>query len=219
VLDAALRAAAAAAVIGIAARAAADPVWSVRLLGGSAWNARTELTIHQAGEPDLRFHARWKTRGLEAPPYYVVGIARRDGGREWSLELVHHKLYLQNPPPEVQDFSVSHGYNLLLVGYGLELQAGLWARLGAGAVIGHPESTVRGRPLDQTTGFLDGYHLSGAALSAGLEERISVFPWLQVILGVRATAAYAEVPVADGFARVPNVAVHATAGLAFDVLR
>ncbi|BDG03395.1 hypothetical protein [Anaeromyxobacter oryzae] len=212
-----LRAAAAAAGLALAARAGADPAWSIRVLGGGAWSPRTRLDVEQNGEPDIRVQASWDHKPFEAPLYWVVGFARRNRGREWSLELIHDKLYLENPPPEVQEFTLSHGWNLLLAGYGYEVQPGLWIRGGAGPVISHPENIVRGRTNVQNTG-VDGYHLSGAALWAGLEERIS-FWRMEVILGVRGTAAYAEVPIAGGFARVPNLAFHANLGLAFDLVR
>ncbi len=33
-----------------------------------------------------------------------------------SIELLHHRLFLRNPPSEVQSFSISHGFNPLTVG-------------------------------------------------------------------------------------------------------
>jgi hypothetical protein len=203
-----------------AALSADPPSWGVQLFVGVPWNARTPLTIRQGGEPDLRVRARWSTRPFERPLYYGVGIFRRSGGREWSAELVHHKLHLQNPPPEVQAFSVSHGYNLLLLGVGAEVSQGLWARGGAGVVIAHPESTVRGRALPQDGGpFGRGYHLAGPALHAGLEGRVRLADRARLALGARLMGAFAEVPVAGGTAQVPNVALHATAGVTGDVVR
>lgn len=216
-VGATLRAAAAAAGIALASRAGADPAWSIRLLGGGAWSSRTRLDIEQSGQPDIRVQADWNHKSLESPIYWVVGVARRSGDGEWSLEVVHDKLYLENPPADVQEFTISHGYNHVLAGYGHQLQPGLWLRGGAGVVIGHPENIVRGQTNAQHTG-LDGYRLSGATLWVGLEERISLWR-LQIILGARGTAAYAEVPVAGGFARVPNLAIHANLGLAFDVIQ
>lgn len=187
---------------------------------GVPFNARTPVTIRQHGAPDLRFRARWATRPFENPLYYGVGVFRRSAGHEWSAELVHHKLYVLNPPPEVQEFSVSHGYNLVLVGHGVEVAPGVWARGAAGVVVAHPESTVRGRALPQTKGpFGRGYHLAGPALSLGLEGRVPVGDRIRLAVGGRLTGGYAAVPVEGGSARVPNVAFHATAGLTGDLVR
>lgn len=198
-----------------AAQAAAGAEWGVQLLFGGPLNLRTPLTVRQRGEPELDVRARWKTRPFERPIYYGVGAFRRDGGREWTLELLHHKLHLRNPPTEVQRFSISHGYNLVLASYGVELAHGIWTRVGGGAVIAHPESTVRGRALDETRGLFGlGYHLAGPALSAGVEGRMPLgTERLRLALGGRVTGGYAVVPVDGGRAHVPNVAFHATAGI------
>lgn len=210
----------AALALAVPARAAEPPSWGAQLFVGVPFNARTPVTIRQSGEPELRVRARWATRPLERPFYFGIGVFRREGGHEWTAELVHHKLYLENPPPEVQDFSISHGYNLLLLGHGVEVVPGVWARAAAGVVVAHPESTVRGRTLAQNGGPLGGgYHLAGPALSFGLEGRVPLGERLRVALGGRVTGGYAVVPIEGGTARVPNVAFHATAGLAGDLVR
>lgn len=201
-----------AAVAGGGPAAAAE--WSLQLSGGAVWNLRTPLELRQDGAPDLRVSARWETRPLEAPPYWGLAFARRDGRHELALELVHHKLYLVNPPPEVGHFSVSHGYNLLLLGYGHRVRGRLWARAGGGLVVAHPENEVRGERLAQDQGVFGlGYHFTGAAASFLLEWRVPLVGPLYAAAGARATAAWAVVPIADGTADVPNVAGHATLGL------
>jgi hypothetical protein len=219
-----LASAALAAALGALAPSPAAPEerasWGVQVFVGSPLNARSPLTIRQHGEPDLEVRARWRTRPFESPLYYGVGAHRRAGGREWYGELVHHKLYLANPPPEVEEFSVSHGYNLVILGHGREVARGVWARAGAGVVVAHPESTVRGRTLPQDGGpFGRGYHLAGPALSAGVEGRVPLGDRLRLLLGGRVTGAYAVVPVEGGRAHVPNVAFHATAGVDADLVR
>jgi hypothetical protein len=198
-----------------AADAAGDgPTFSLLLSGGAAWSADTPLEIRQRGAPDLRFTARWETRAFSAPPYYAVAVAWKLGGHELALELVHHKLHLSNPPPEVGGFAVSHGYNLLLLGYGHRVGGRLWARLGAGLVAAHPENEVRGEVLPQGQGpFGLGYHLTGPAVSFLVEWRLPLAGALYAAAGARLTAAWAQVPVFDGSADVPNVAAHATLGL------
>jgi hypothetical protein len=199
---------------GAAEMAEPEPTWSLLLSGGGAWSADTPLEIRQRGAPDLRFTARWETRSFTAPPYYAVAVAWRRGGHELALELVHHKLHLVNAPPEVGRFAVSHGYNLLLLGYGHRVARRLWTRFGAGLVAAHPESEVRGEVLPQDQGpFGLGYHLTGPALSLLVEWRLPVAGPLYAAAGARLTAAWAQVPVVDGSADVPNVAAHATIGL------
>jgi hypothetical protein len=191
--------------------------WSLQLGFGGAWNAPMPLVIRQSGREDLRVTARYDARPLEAPPYYVVRIGRWAGDAEWSLELVHHKLYLSNPPPDVDRFSVSHGYNLILLGRTLLLGRGFRSRIGGGMVIAHPESRVRGEDLPEDGGPLGGgYHLSGVAASADLEWPLRHRSGAFLSPEARLTAAWARVPVARGDADVPSVAVHGTLVVGFE---
>lgn len=192
----------------------AEGEWSAQLLVGGALNLPTPLTIRQAGQPDLRFTARYSSRPFTPPIYYGVQVGRRSGGTEWTVELLHQKLYLEDPPAEVQRFSVSHGFNLLTVSRGWRLTDGLWTRAGLSAVLAHPESVVRGLKLEEDGGlFGTGQHLSGIGLDATLEKRFPLAGKLYFALDGKVTAAWAVLPVAEGEASVPSVSAHALAGL------
>lgn len=193
---------------------AGEASWGVQLLLGGPLNFRTPLTIRQDGEPKLRVsRARWSTEPFRAPLYYAIGVFRRDGGREWALELLHQKLFLENPPPEVERFSISHGFNLVTVSRGFRQADGLWARVSAGAVIAHPESTIRDRAYDEHRGLFGlGYHLSGATIGVGLQGRFPASTTFQGVAEARISASYASVPIAGGRARVPSVSLHLLAG-------
>jgi hypothetical protein len=144
----------------------------------------------------------------------ILAVSPRD---EWAVELVHHKVYLSNPPPEVESFSISHGYNMLLASRGWDLGS-VWFRVGAGPVITHPESTVRGRSLDEHGGPIGGgYYLSGGAIAAMAERRLVLVGPLYASFGAMITAAFARVPVQGGDADVPNLAIHVLAGIGVTV--
>jgi hypothetical protein len=195
--------------------AAASPsprsVWLEGFLG-AALNAPTPLRIRQRGEPEIRTTAHYETRPFEPPLYYAARIGAAWGRQRWEVELIHHKLYLTRRPEAIQGFSISHGYNLVLVNRVGERRA--WAsRIGLGLVVAHPETRIRGSGGPRSGGLGGGYHLAGVAgqtawgrgwrLAGGLHGRIEG----------KITVAFAEVPVAHGDARVPNVAVHLVAGL------
>lgn len=193
---------------------AAEEEWSAQFLVGGAFNLPMPLTIRQAGQPDLRFTARYSSRPFTPPIYYGVQLGRRSGGTEWTVELLHQKLYVENPPPEVQSFSVSHGFNLVTVSRGWQVGGGLWARAGLSAVLAHPESVVRGLKLDEDRGlFGTGQHLSGIGVDVTLERRFPLAGKLYFALDGKVTAAWAVVPVAEGDASVPTLSAHALAGL------
>jgi len=193
---------------------AAEEEWSAQFLVGGALNLPTPLTIRQAGQPELRFTAHYATRPFTPPIYWGFLVGRRSGGTEWTVELLHQKLYLVNPPAEVQDFSISHGFNLLTVSRGWQVADGLWARAGLAGVLAHPESVVRGLKLDQDRGlFGTGLHLSGIGVDATLEKRFPLAGNLYFALDGKVTAAWAVVPVEEGDASVPSISAHALAGL------
>lgn len=199
-----------------AGAARAESGWSVQVVVGAPLNLPVPLSIRQSGQADLRLTARYRTRPFEMPIYWGVEVAHRSGGTDWALGLLHQKLYLANPPPEVQDFSITHGYNLITLSRGWRMGTGLWARLGAGTVLAHPESIVRGRKLAEDGGiFGSGYYLSGVTLAATLEQRIRIVDRLYLALDAAFTGSYGVVPVAGGSAQVPTASLHARAGLGY----
>ena len=185
--------------------------WSLDVSAGSAASVPTRLVIRQQGEADLDFVARYRTRPLAEVPYYDVRIGRGD----WELELVHHKLYLDNRPPEVALFEITHGYNLILANLAIRLG---WCDLrpGAGMVLSHPEATIRGERFDESRGILHtGWYAAGAAAQLGIGRELPLGRHWRIIGELKATAAWARVPVPRGTADVPNLAGHALVGVGF----
>ena len=187
---------------------------TAELFGGTAWSLPATLRIEQPGEEAIRFRARYRTRPWHGSPYY----AYRLGYRQWSAELVHHKIYLQNPPPEIEHFEVSHGYNMVIVSRTMPLleQSSVF-RIGVGMVIGHPEGSVRGKPINPVRSFLGGgYHIAGVGLQAAAGPPIGVADHWFFRPEAKLTAAWARMPLADGgTATVPNVALHMLVGFGY----
>jgi hypothetical protein len=187
---------------------------TVELFGGTAWNLPVPLRIEQPGEEAIRFRARYHTRPWHGSPYY----AYRVGYGQWSAELVHHKIYLQNPPPEIKHFEVSHGYNMAIVSRTLPfLDQRSVFRLGIGMVIGHPDGSIRGKAINPVRSFLGGgYHISGVGLQAAAGPPIGVADHWFFRPEAKLTAAWARMPLADGgMATVPNVALHMLLGFGY----
>lgn len=190
---------------------AADPQWSFTASTGSALNGSTDLEIRQAGEPRLSVSADYMTRPFaDDAPYYSLRIARTFESRGWEVELLHHKIYLTNPPEEVQRFEVSHGYNFILVNRAVTRRA-LVVRIGAGAVVTHAETTIRGRPWPPPGD--DGYEVAGAGVQAALSRGFSISERVAVPVELKLTAASARVTINGGTADAPNVAIHALVGI------
>src|SRR5262245_30537642 len=80
-------------------------------MGGTAVNFPTPLLVHQTGFPDIRVpSAHYDTKALGPYyPYYSwrIGLWRGDGAFEFQH--IHHRMYLTNPPPEIQFFAIHYG--------------------------------------------------------------------------------------------------------------
>jgi hypothetical protein len=197
-----------------AASAAGGERWRVEIGAGTAWSFGSNLTIEQAGHPEMKLSAEWATRAFDAPIYYAWRVASADAKGAWVLRCVHHKVYLENTTPEVGDFAVSHGYNLLTLERATRL-SGFELSAGIGVVIAHPESTVRGRTLDASSGgpLGGGYYVTGPTMALAASRPLPLGTRLALVPELRATLSRARVPVAGGEASVPNAALHVLVGL------
>jgi hypothetical protein len=175
---------------------------------GTAFNVPTTLTIRQENFPPISLRAEYSVRPLDDVFYYAVrlGYWREDAG--WLVELLHHKIYLDNPTADVESFEVTHGYNMLTLNRG-------WRRglntfmAGGGVVIPHTNSIVRGRERPITAP----YTLAGVAVQGAAARRFNFTPWLFGSIEGKVTGAWARVPVEGGNATVPNVAFHGLLGI------
>lgn len=191
--------------------------WEFEARLGGAWNVPLPIVLRQGGYEDLRLTARWRTEALKQPVYYAWRVTQWDGDTGWALDLTHHKLYLENPPPEVRNFSISHGYNLVTI-QRLE-ECGGWRYGGAvGTVVAHPESEIRSQRFEEDHGLLrGGYYVSGPTAGVLVGRSRALQGRLHWTAEARVTLSFARVPVAGGSASVPNLALHATAGLGWRV--
>jgi hypothetical protein len=182
---------------------------------GSALSAHTDLSIRQAGFPDLVLNARYETRPLDDAPYYALRLSHWFGRWGVLVEDLHHKLYLANTTPQVRRFNVTYGYNLL--GLGPMYRMGEWALVGAaGMIVTNPSNIVRGQKVNHEGGILGlGYYVDGVHLSAGINRRVHLGSRVFLTADLRLSAGWAEVKVVDGSADVPNLALHALVGAGF----
>ena len=178
---------------------------------GLQYNVPMRLVIRQSGQPDIKLTAHFDTRPFAEVPYYdvKVGMARRPWAFE--LELVHHKLYLANRPAEVDMFEITHGYNPILLNAVRE-KWGVAFRAGAGFVLAHPQTMVRGLRFPETGGIL-GWYVSGPAAQVGVSRWWEFGHHLLAGVEGKLVGAWARVPIVDGTADVPNLSLHALASV------
>ena len=182
---------------------------------GTAFNLHTRLSISQEGEPDLGFTAHYATRPLEDTPYFGGRLSIWKNNRAWVGTVVHHKLYLTNPPSEVQWFRITYGFNMVTLGLGWR-RHNLSYTVGAGAVITHASNSVRGKRYLGTGGPLNkGYTFSGVTALGSLQYKVPLTWGLYLSGESMASLSYIEVEVNDGKAQVPAVALHLHAGFGY----
>lgn len=187
--------------------------WAVEGFLGTSFSAHTPLVITQTGYPTLDFTAHYATYPRRAWIYYGFRVSHWWGRWGGTAGFIHQKVYLTNPPPEVQEFRVTNGYNLLSVGAGYLTHG--WSLIGAvGPVIANPVNTVRNLTLpDNGGGFGTGYYLSGINVQLGINRRVYVVDKFFLTADVTASGAWATVHVVDGKAKTPNYALHLLFGV------
>ena len=181
---------------------------------GSSVSAPSPLRITQAGQPDLHLTAHWATRPWLDTWYYAGRIGFWRGDRGWLLDFTHHKIYLTNGPAEVQKFRITNGMNMITVSRGFR-RGPLSFAFGAGPVITFPRNRVRGQALESGRGFWGGYFLSGGNVMASATRSFPLVAGLFLSLDARGSASYVRIPVAQGHASVPNLALHFHAGIGY----
>jgi len=208
------------AALGLGAAPARSQTLSLEFMGGDAYNFPTPLSIQQAGYPDLNFTAQYDTRPYNAyAPYYAWRASLWDKGEAWELEQVHHKLFLSNPPPEVQNFAIHYGYNYFFVNHAWKNPDFIF-RLGTGPIITNPTSTVRGQAhTSNNTGLFDqGYDFSGWGAQVSAARDFGLFDTTFAVLEAALIGGWAwDVPIANGTADVPTLGLHLHLGMGLNL--
>lgn len=196
--------------------------YSFELFLGEQFNIPTPLTIKQKGAETIKVNwARYESDAWTGfnSPYYAWRIGLWENDRAWELELVHEKIILKNKPEDVQHFEISHGYNLITINRAWRLPEYhdlIW-RLGAGIVLTHPETTVRGKRKGYGDDFPKGFYISGPTAQLVIGKRFYLWKGLFGVLEAKFTASYAtHVPIANGHAEVPNAAIHGLFGVGYE---
>jgi hypothetical protein len=187
---------------------------SVELLLGGALNASTTLAINQDGEDDIEIDADYATKPFEFPVYYALRLAHLRARGAWELQFIHHKIHLENTTEEVERFEITDGFNILTVNRAFPAGP-VDLRVGAGVVIAHADSRIRGLSTSGG-GILDtGYEVGGPAILAGAGKRFRLSERWIGALETQVTLARARVSVANGEAATTNVAFHIMFGVGY----
>jgi len=190
--------------------------WAAELLTGSAWSLPLPVTV-DAGGKRWRTLAHYTTRPWADAPYYSYRVARNGvSGAGAELEMIHHKLYMENPSPPIERLEVTHGYNLPTANVTGPGDGWQW-RFGLGLVVAHPEGRVAGREIGGApTALGGGYHIAGLTMQVAVGRRYPLGRGQTTLTAapeVKLSASWARFVTDSVTLRVPNVALHALAGL------
>jgi hypothetical protein len=187
--------------------------WRVEGWLGDAFSLPTPATFSQVGQPDIHVNAHWSTRPGAPTWYYAGRIARWTGDAGWAFEYIHHKIYLDNPPADVEYFQVTNGVNFML-GERLWRRHGWEFGVGAGPLYAVPVSSVRGLVYNNAHGiFHSQYELAGLGVQGNLARRLRLLPFTYGSLSLNVTGGYLHVHIANGHAVTTNFALHVQYGL------
>jgi len=148
------------------------------------------------------------------PVYYSVKIGTAKSGKGWELEMIHLKLYLENNHPEVQQFHISHGFNMLQVNRTWEFDK-FKLRTGTGMVIAHPENIVRGMKLEGGGILNSGYSIAGPCVQVSAGKDIPLRGNLYISIEAKTLAAITKIRIYGGHALVSHAGLHALLGLGY----
>ena len=147
---------------------------------GEAFNLEQRVTINQGSE-SIAFDVGFKTNGLSSPQYYSIRYIKGSKDDRIEIELIHHKLYVEdNLPDEIQHFEITDGYNLLMINKSMMVGYDFRLRFGIGTVVSHPDIMVNGETNYIRGGGLipkfweDGYHWSGVSMQASVNYPIPI---------------------------------------------
>lgn len=188
------------------------------MLPGAAYTLPSQLTVQQEGYEDIVFRATYKTEPFKLPIYYSLRTGyylQKDVAIE--IELNHHKVFLVNNPDEIQQFSITHGYNQLWFNVLKEFHH-LGIRTGIGPVLAHPENTVRGNRLPQNGGLLNnGYYIHGLTSQLAMQYRIYLSRFIFLTAETKVNISYSKTIVVNGHASMWVNSFHALAGVGLEL--
>lgn len=180
--------------------------------GGQVFNVPMPLIIRQEGFQDIKLWARFDTEPFVLPVYWDWRFSRWEAGKAWEFEVIHHKLYLSNTTPEIQKYNISHGFNMLMFNRVFQKKF-VRVRVGAGVILSHPESKIRGLEFGDTGNEMDmGYFISGPVVNFAVSKPFYLGSRFYINAEVKTTFAYSSIEIANGNSDVYNLAFHLNLG-------
>ncbi len=187
--------------------------WYSELFTGDAYSVPSKVTVRQNGYPEASKTAKFSTRPTEPAPYYSFRIGFwQDDKSGLDVEMLHHKLYMDNTDEIFNEYKSTFGFNLFLLNKGFRISPSFVFRLGIGPVVSHPINTIRGQTYTDDVV----YKLVGLGSQASLQFKQRLFNNLYLTEEIKTTYAVANLPIANGDSSLSNLAFHGLIGFGYD---
>jgi hypothetical protein len=184
-------------------------LWNVEFFLGNAHSLPSRVTVRQKGYPEESKIAHWSTRPTEPAPYYSARVGLWKDNQGWDVEMLHHKLYMNNTDAVFNNYRSTFGFNFFFLNRGWRVHPNIILRFGLGPVISHPVNTIRGQQYtDNVT-----YKLVGAGTQVAAQFRQTIYKGLYLTQEIKTTYAMARLPIANGRSYLTNLAFHGLVGL------
>lgn len=189
--------------------------WYLHSHWGASNSVPSVMSI-KTNETNVVHNARWNGRSFQDSWYYNVKFEKWTNQRVRGWEWVHHKMYLANLTPFIQEYSISDGYNMAFYNIGKQHENGLITKIGFGIVIGHPDITLQGRERFFLKGGVGGQYFAGFAAQYSIQKWLYETTRHVFSIEGKLTAGYSRVPVSTQtheFSEVPHIGYHFSLGL------
>lgn len=198
------------------AYADSDP-HSVEVYLGYSFNKDYDVTIDKDDGSSTTIKSDYDTKPTKFPPFYSIRYGYWNNNSAWEVEHIHHKIYLDTLPSDVQHFEITDGYNLFTINRAWNIDDTIY-RVGLGTVITHPQITVDGVETYTKGGqaipkiWSDGYHWSGYSMLAGVQKRYYVTEKTYITAEAKLIHAWTKIPLENGSVEVPNTSLQLMIG-------
>lgn len=198
--------------------------WSVEANFGFPVNINHPITIKQQGYKDLNFTAKFYSEPFKQPFFYVYRFTKWKNDKAWEIEMMHQKLYLSNPPEEVQYFNITHGFNLIVLSRSIKFKMlqkhDFIFKFGTGIVLAHAENMVRYKEFDQNQSFYNlGYYVTGPVLNLALAKKFQLSNRFYFNAETKFNTSYADIPIVDGNATLWHSAFSFIGGIGYSFVK
>jgi hypothetical protein len=181
--------------------------WRFQVSSGQPLNLPTNLTIDQDGQTVVDETVHWISRPLKQPLYWALRISWEGDKAAWDLQLLHHKMHHPERGDPLQNFEVTHGFNILTLARRFMLNH-FDVSVGGGVVIPHAEFLLNGRH------YVDGgYGIGGPAFLAAVSRFLPLGQRLFLNAEAAGIAARARMTIEDTEVQVVSLALHLQAGI------